>query len=592
MRATRMGLVACLALTGLTLASPLLAETNPVPTAKIWSPEVLTGSDRELYIKIFTAGKRGDIKTADRLAAKLNDKRLIGYVLFNKYMSAHYRTSYTELRDWMAKYNDLPGAERIYKLALRKRPSSAARPERPATRRYRAAGHANYAVDDGESEPVSDRFKAIDMKVRHLVSKDTASAALNYLHSTTARNQLTSVEFGKVRERIAASLFLENHNEQAYLLANEIADSHARDVPLSDWYAGLAAWRMGNNSEAARHFERLAKSSKVSDWTKAAGGFWAARAYLADQKPGRVAEMLEMAANTGATFYGLVATRQLGRDINVKWVEPRLDAASFNNLVKDAATARAVALAQIGQREMAEQELVRAHAWIDPDLDQALIALASNFDLPAVELQVASAASLPSSRRTHNGVMTLNAGLFPLPDYRPRDGFKVEPALLFAFMRQESKFRPDALSYAGARGLMQIMPATAMHITNDSSLARKNKDKLLDPTFNISLGQDYLSELMTSCEPYGNLFMLTTAYNGGPGNLLRWINSIEFKGDPFLFIESIPAPETRGYIERVLSNYWIYSERLGHDLSSLDASASGSWPVYDTTTASLSDAFK
>jgi soluble lytic murein transglycosylase-like protein len=75
--------------------------------------------------------------------------------------------------------------------------------------------------------------------------------------------------------------------------------------------------------------------------------------------------------------------------------------------------------------------------------------------------------------------------------------------------------------------------------------------------------------------------MLTTAYNGGPGNLSRWLASMDFKGDPFLFIESIPAAETRGYIERVVTNYWIYSERLGQPVGSLDASAAGTWPVYE-----------
>ncbi|HAC58649.1 MAG TPA: lytic murein transglycosylase, partial [Rhodobiaceae bacterium] len=101
--------------------------------------------------------------------------------------------------------------------------------------------------------------------------------------------------------------------------------------------------------------------------------------------------------------------------------------------------------------------------------------------------------------------------------------------------------------------LMQIMPATASHITRDRSLAGGNRDRLLDPTFNVTLGQEYLSELMGAGGGADNLFMLTTAYNGGPGNLTRWMSSIDFRGDPFLFIESIPAAETRGYIERVVT---------------------------------------
>ncbi len=293
-----------------------------------------------------------------------------------------------------------------------------------------------------------------------------------------------------------------------------------------------------------------------------------------------IGELLELAADTGATFYGILATRQLGRELKIDWIEPRLDEASFRALTETEAVARAVALMQVGKRNMAREELLRAHALVDPSLDQALIALATAYDLPAVELQVANAAHLPAMG-TRGGRIALNAGLFPVPAYKPSTGYKVDRALLLAFMRQESKFQPDATSWAGARGLMQIMPATASHITQDRSLARGNRDKLLDPTFNLTLGQDYLTELMGSGEPYGNLFMLTTAYNGGPGNLSRWLASMDFKGDPFLFIESIPAAETRGYIERVVTNYWIYSERLGQPVGSLDASAAGTWPVYE-----------
>ncbi|MEQ8327283.1 MAG: lytic transglycosylase domain-containing protein [Parvibaculum sp.] len=560
-------------------AEMLVAEASGQLPTRIWSPEILNGADRETYRQLFVAMERGRFAEADRLAARLRDKRLMGYALHIKYMGPHYTTRYAELKDWLAKYNDQPGAADIYKLALRKR-GSAAYPARPEPRRWRQPVHAAYAVDDGEIETPSSRFREIDGDIRRMLRSDSASNTEGYLRRKNIRNALTSLEFDKVRERVVASYFLEGEDEKAYRLAAEILSSHARDVPLADWYAGLASWRMENYATAARHFERLATAPRVTLWSKSAGGFWAARAYLADGKPEKVAPLLELAADTGATFYGILATRQLGRELKIDWIEPRLDEASFRALTETEAVARAVALMQVGKRNMAREELLRAHALVDPSLDQALIALATAYDLPAVELQVANAAHLPAMG-TRGGRIALNAGLFPVPAYKPSTGYKVDRALLLAFMRQESKFQPDATSWAGARGLMQIMPATASHITQDRSLARGNRDKLLDPTFNLTLGQDYLTELMGSGEPYGNLFMLTTAYNGGPGNLSRWLASMDFKGDPFLFIESIPAAETRGYIERVVTNYWIYSERLGQPVGSLDASAAGTWPVYE-----------
>ncbi|MGV8998487.1 MAG: lytic transglycosylase domain-containing protein [Parvibaculaceae bacterium] len=566
------------------LSPPIATSTPqsaPIPArAKIWSPEILSGADREHYLKIFAAQKKANWKIADKEIAALSDKRLMGYVLYDRYLHPKFRTSYADLRGWMAEYSDLPDAGSIYKLALKKKTRKAAAPARPQVRKFRQLASIDYGPDADDQPSFSGQFAKVDARVREIVRTQKARDAVIYLNQTTIRRSLSDVEYDKARERIAASYFIENDNENAYITANEIANDHARDVPMADWYAGLAAWRMEKYADAANHFERLARATYVSDWSRSAGGFWAARSYLADHKPERVTEMLEIASDTGATFYGLIASRQLGRPLKIDWTEPRLEQAGYEALVQDAAVARSVALVQIGRRDLAEQELVRAHGWLPASTDEALIALAATFRLPAVELQAASGADLPQAR-LRNGAIALNAGLYPVPNYKPKNGFRVDPALFYAVMRQESKFRPDATSGAGARGLMQIMPATASLIASDRSLANAQKDKLLDPSFNLTLAQNYIETLMASAEPRGNLFMLTSAYNSGPGNLSRWLDQINFKGDPFLFIESIPASETRSYIERVMMNFWIYRARLGQPSQSLDVSASGDWPVYD-----------
>src|SRR3546814_3109596 len=78
----------------------------------------------------------------------------------------------------------------------------------------------------------------------------------------------------------------------------------------------------------------------------------------------------------------------------------------------------------------------------------------------------------------------------------------------------------------------------------------------------------------------GDLFRLTTAYNGGPGNLGKWERAIQADGDPLLFIEALPSKETRLFIERVLTNLWIYRHRLGQPAPSLDQLAAGDWTRY------------
>ncbi len=173
-----------------------------------------------------------------------------------------------------------------------------------------------------------------------------------------------------------------------------------------------------------------------------------------------------------------------------------------------------------------------------------------------------------------------DGGRYPVPDYAPAGGFKLDPALLYAFMHQESKFQTDAESHAGAQGLMQLMPRTASHVAGDRALIKRERDKLLDPAFNLEIAQRYLRDLMQQVEPAGNLFMLAVAYNGGPGNLRRWREKLGLDDDPLLFVESIPSAETRGYIERVLTNYWAYRDRLGEGSTSLDQTAAGAWPIY------------
>ena len=94
------------------------------------------------------------------------------------------------------------------------------------------------------------------------------------------------------------------------------------------------------------------------------------------------------------------------------------------------------------------------------------------------------------------------------------------------------------------------------------------------------MGQLYIAHLLRNDLVRGDLFRLAAAYNGGPGNLNKWQRKMDFKDDPLMFIESLPSRETRLFIERVLTNLWIYRLRLGQDAPSLDGIASGDWPLY------------
>ena len=125
---------------------------------------------------------------------------------------------------------------------------------------------------------------------------------------------------------------------------------------------------------------------------------------------------------------------------------------------------------------------------------------------------------------------------------------------------------------------MQIMPATAVEIARDPSLARGNKGRLDDPGYSMTLGQDYLRDLLD--RQNGNLLSLAAAYNVGAGNLSKWLATQEGNNDPLLFIESLPSAETRDYVKRVMMNFWMYRKRLGEPVEGLDEIAAGGWPTY------------
>ncbi len=137
----------------------------------------------------------------------------------------------------------------------------------------------------------------------------------------------------------------------------------------------------------------------------------------------------------------------------------------------------------------------------------------------------------------------------------------VPSALIFSIARQESAWEFDAKSRVGARGLMQIMPATAKQTAKKANV-RYSKKKLIDPEYNITLGSHYISSLL---KQYNNHRPLAIAsYNAGPHRVKQWLAKTQQKLPLDVWIEIIPFQETRKYVQNVLSYKVIYNHRQGH----------------------------
>lgn len=141
----------------------------------------------------------------------------------------------------------------------------------------------------------------------------------------------------------------------------------------------------------------------------------------------------------------------------------------------------------------------------------------------------------------------------------------LDPAWVYGLMRQESRFMDYARSNVGARGLMQIMPATARWIAHHLGLGRKAHTQIATPDVNIKFGTFYLKNLLTNLD--NSAVLATAGYNAGPGRARRWQAKQTLEGA--IYVESIPIPETREYVKKVLANAMYYSQRLGLKGSSL-----------------------
>ena len=194
---------------------------------------------------------------------------------------------------------------------------------------------------------------------------------------------------------------------------------------------------------------------------------------------------------------------------------------------------RALALLQLGAATAAERELFAASIDADPRFIEAILAVAQKASLPSLSAKVGNA----NWDQRHN-IKGFDGAVYPLPPWQPAGGYSVDRALLWGFMRQESAFNPKARSYVGAMGLMQLMPGTARLVVRNTSPDQMGAN-FYDPSTNIALGQAYIGSLLGEVD--NNLVRTAAGYNGGPGNVMRWDNSLNASQDPLALRGLDPA---------------------------------------------------
>ncbi|TWB44514.1 lytic transglycosylase domain-containing protein [Nitrospirillum pindoramense] len=359
------------------------------------------------------------------------------------------------------------------------------------------------------------------------------------------------------RHILARRLMDQGQMQRAYRLAANHGVTDGLGFIQAEFLAGWLSLQFLNKPEQALdHFTRLYEgvSSPIG---QSRGAYWAGRACEKLGNPERARQWYELGARWGSTFYGMMAQEKLGQAEAIPIAPtPSADARS----------------------RFEKKELVRAARLLDKVLsedddrvDLFLRKLSQDAQSPDDFVLVAKAAlemhrrdlGVGISRQSlSKGIVLADAGYPIISSHLPA---QPEPALIHALIRQESSFKVDAASGAGALGLMQLMPPTAQQLAKREGMKYAVTKLTHDADFNMRLGSVYVQDLL---DRFGGSYILAiAAYNAGPGRVANWLRDY---GDPRIeavdpvdWVETIPIYETRTYVQRVLENLHVYRIRMG-----------------------------
>jgi soluble lytic murein transglycosylase len=288
--------------------------------------------------------------------------------------------------------------------------------------------------------------------------------------------------------------------------------------------------------------------------------YWVGRALKQLGNPSGAAEAFRAAAGE-RSFFGFAAADRLDVPYALNLERVSYNAAYRERIAEWPVVQRTEALIRIGEPGLANSEWYTAAARADADKARALADYAAYRGWHARAVQT-----------------TIAAGLWDALDWRFPEAYRddflqwgnrrgVDPYLLMAIARRESAYNPTVVSPAGARGLMQLMPATARHVSRQLGLEDPGLYGVLQPETNIRLGSRYIQDMI---ERYrGNRLAATAAYNAGPNRVDRWLKNAPREFD--LFVESIPFHETRQYVQAVMA-YRVIFESLAKGGNTQDVS--------------------
>jgi soluble lytic murein transglycosylase len=370
-------------------------------------------------------------------------------------------------------------------------------------------------------------------------------------------------EWYEVLLTLAREASTDGQYDVAYRIASRVDDALPAGALVRDqsigvrddytsltWLAGtLALERLNRPKDAVAMFDRYSQAAK-SPQTRTKGSYWAGVASRRSGDTAAATRHFEAAAAYYDQFYGQLATEALGRPLIANTQVAAIPAVPSVNASSVFQAARLAA--RYGDHK--EQTLfLRAIANSVQSEQQYIDAISLSISIGRPDLSVMAG---------RNARVDGHSSLIPygFPTVNVPDDHRQNWTMIHAIARQESQFDREALSHAGARGLMQLMPGTAKETAGKISLGYSREALTADPDYNVKLGSTYIQRMM---DYFGGSYPLAVAaYNAGPGNVNKWLRA---NGDPRTgsiamldWIEKIPIYETRNYVQRVLENAVVY----------------------------------
>ncbi|NIZ61023.1 tail length tape measure protein [Sedimentitalea sp. CY04] len=401
-----------------------------------------------------------------------------------------------------------------------------------------------------------DRFQWRDRKKRR---EDAIKLMLE--RSASASGLGEPEQWARRRRDLARQDMRDGNHQRAYQLAARHFTTPEAGYNYSDleWLAGYIALRKLNDpTSAVQHFMRFIDSIETPI-SIGRGGYWLGRAYAAMGEPDKAHEAYALGANYQTSFYGLLAAEQIGRPFDPALENPpEVPSWEKAEFAKSSMTKAALMMIDAGELDLAERFLTH----LVESLDEVQ---ARQLGLMAVEMGQSHLAVMISKRAARQS-MELHGAYFPMhPVAKKR--LPMAKEMMLAISRRESEFDHKVISGAGARGLMQVMPATAKLVATELGILAKHATSRLtvEWDYNAKLGANYLAGLAGDFN--GNVVMMSAGYNAGPRRPIAWM---ERYGDPrdgtpdiVDWIEHIPFNETRNYVMRVTESLPVYRARLG-----------------------------